>query len=156
MPNPAGYVAPQTLRSTTPGSEFVDGEAGKILDPTARGGSASPVTLGPNEGQSSASSLALVSERTVSSPDSVTQAVNTPVAGTVRLTWNDPNSAEVGYEIQCSFNGGAWTAVTTTAASATTYDHATGQAAGTTVRYRIRATHASGNSTWAYTATATL
>lgn len=153
MANPAGYAAPQALREAED-SEFVDAEAGKILDPTAAGGSAAPVTLGPNEGQSAGSQLADESDRTVAAPDTFTATADTPVAGDIRLDWNDPNTNETGYEIQVSSDGGTtYGALVTTAADDVQHDHTVGAAA--TRHYRIRATHADGNSTWAGPVSAT-
>lgn len=69
-------------------------------------------------------------------------------SNTLDLSWTDNSSDETGFEIQQSPNGtDTWTAVTTTAANATSYAHDVG-ARDTQKYYRIRAVGADANSNW--------
>ncbi|MCZ6530258.1 MAG: S8 family serine peptidase [Chloroflexi bacterium] len=72
----------------------------------------------------------------------------------ITLTWTDNSAGETGYEIQRKSGGGAFAAVTTTAANGTSHTDS-GLAAGTTFTYQVRATGTGGNSSFSAEASAT-
>ncbi|QOV88077.1 fibronectin type III domain-containing protein [Humisphaera borealis] len=89
-------------------------------------------------------------------PATPTGLVATVPAGTprVNLAWNDNSAGENGVQVERSEDGGTnWTLLSTAAANATSYSDTT-VVEGTTYQYRIRATSAAGNSTWATSVTA--
>lgn len=65
----------------------------------------------------------------------------------INLTWTD-SFYETGYAIERGTDGVSYSALTTPAANATSYNDST-VTNGTTYYYRIRATNAQGNSDWA-------
>jgi hypothetical protein len=72
----------------------------------------------------------------------------------IDLSWVDASSSETGFEIQQSLDGSSWSAVTTTAANATSYSR-TGLNHGTRYYFQIRAKGATSDSTWAAAVNAT-
>lgn len=82
-------------------------------------------------------------------PGSVTATVGAASASdTIDLTWSDNSSDETGFEIERSDTGGAsWSAVSTTAANATTYVDS-GLDPETTYRFRVRAVNEYSESAW--------
>ncbi len=72
----------------------------------------------------------------------------------ITLTWTDNSAGETGYEIQRKTGGGAFAAVTTTAANSTSHTDS-GLAFSTTFTYRVRATGTGGNSSFSAEVSAT-
>ena len=74
----------------------------------------------------------------------------------INLFWQDNSNNETGFKIERSLDGSTnWTAVTTTAANATTYSDSAGLSVGTKYYYRVRATNAAGDSSNTTVASAT-
>ena len=67
-----------------------------------------------------------------------------PTGGTVNLAWSDNSSIESGYVVERSSDGIQYNTIATLGPNSTS--HADAGAAGGTYRYRVRATHAAGNS----------
>ncbi len=83
-------------------------------------------------------------------PTGVTATVSaTSGSNTIDLTWTDNSTDETGLEIERSDNGGtSWSAVTATAADATSYSDS-GLQPDTTYRFRVRAINDYAESSWA-------
>jgi len=74
----------------------------------------------------------------------------TPSISQITINWNDPNTAEDGYYIEKSTDGGAFANLTTTAASVVSYPDSS-VSVGHTYQYRVRATLGSDYSEWCTT-----
>jgi hypothetical protein len=73
----------------------------------------------------------------------------------INLTWTDNSTNETGFKIERKTGAaGTWSQITTTAAGATSYSN-TGLSASTTYYYRVRATNATGDSSYSNEANAT-
>jgi len=76
-------------------------------------------------------------------------------ATSIRLNWSDNANTELGYQIERSFNGGAFALLTTVAANTATYTN-TGLTTGSTYSYRVRAVIPTGFTDYSNVASATL
>lgn len=73
----------------------------------------------------------------------------------INLSWTDNSNNETGFKIERKTGaGGTYAEITTTAAGVTTYNN-TGLSASTAYYYRVRATNATGNSSYSNEANAT-
>jgi len=82
-------------------------------------------------------------------PTTCTYSAN-PAVSQITINWNDPNTAEDGYYIEKSTDGGAFANLTTTAASVVSYPDSS-VSVGHTYQYRVRATLGSDYSEWCTT-----
>jgi hypothetical protein len=84
-----------------------------------------------------------------SAPSAPTSVVATNVSGTENsIAWTDNANNELGYKVERSQNGGAYTQIATTSANATSYSD-TGATADQTYQYRVRGYNIIGNSAYA-------
>ncbi len=75
-------------------------------------------------------------------------------ASNISLSWNDNSSSEDGFNIERSSNGSTWSALTSVAANATSYNNG-GLSPDSTWFYRVNAYQAADLSGWSNTASAT-
>ncbi|MEI7635242.1 MAG: multicopper oxidase domain-containing protein [bacterium] len=93
---------------------------------------------------------------TTTRPAAPTGLAGSLVSGQIKLSWTDNSSnKEIGFRIERSTNGGAYTAIGTALANATNYTDTTANPSTTRYAYRVYAYNAAGDSlpsnTWSYT-----
>jgi subtilisin len=99
--------------------------------------------------RSATASVIVGADLPTASPPTTTPRTKTTISSTslpARISWaaaTDPTSPIAGYDLQRSVNGGAWTAVASTAA--TVLSIATTHTFGARYQYRVRARDAAGN-----------
>jgi autotransporter-associated beta strand protein len=98
----------------------------------------------------------LVISSTVQTPNAPANLTATMVSSTrIDLTWTDSSTNETGFRLDRKTGAnGTWSQVATPAANASAFSD-TGLAPGTEFLYRLRATNATGNSTYSNEASAT-